>query len=75
MEATIEMPPITFGQYLNGFVEWFTQNLQEIQNQFSPELKNEFETLEDFAVELYCEIISPFFLDIPQENNTISAAI
>jgi hypothetical protein len=45
---------ITFGKIVKGFTEWFTQNQTEIEVSYK-ELKAEeiFETLEDFAVELF----------------------
>ena len=65
---------VTFGNALSGFKEWFEANIQTIADCFSqadPEVKEEFGTLEDFAVEVYCEIISPSPLDNLETINTI----
>lgn len=51
------MPPsITFGQLIIGFPQWYNTNFNEIQNSFTSEAQELFETIEDFAVELFHEI-------------------
>lgn len=46
-----------FGYVVKGFVEWFTQNKVEIEIAYKEtEAEVLFETLEDFAVELFLEM-------------------
>jgi len=46
-----------FGYVVKGFAEWFTKNETEIRLAYKEtDAESVFETLEDFAVELYLEM-------------------
>ena len=47
---------ITYSKILPGFSEWFTKYFFTIKELFTKEVEELFETLEDFAVELYLTI-------------------
>jgi hypothetical protein len=47
---------LTFSKLIKGFAQWFNDNQKEITESFTPEAAELFDTLEDFAVEIYCEI-------------------
>jgi hypothetical protein len=47
---------VTFGKYVKGFEEWYQMNFNEVQAEFTPEAKDLFDTIEDFAVEIYFQM-------------------
>ena len=49
-------PIITFGIYVKGFSEWYKEHFNEVKEQFTKEVEELFDTLEDFAVEVYMTI-------------------
>lgn len=49
---------ILFGHVVKGFIEWFTTNEDEIviiYNNLDEEIRNWFESIEGFALELFFE--------------------
>ena len=51
-------PTITFGQYVTGFAEWYKgayAMLRDIFANLSDDTREEFDSLEDFALEVYHE--------------------
>jgi inosine/xanthosine triphosphate pyrophosphatase family protein len=44
---------ITYSKVLNGFPEWFAKYFPAVKSSFTIEAEELFETLENFAVELY----------------------
>ena len=51
MNAT--MPSITFSRLVVGFEEWFVSNWKIILPLYTPDQQERFETVEDFAVEIF----------------------
>jgi hypothetical protein len=52
-------PEITIGRYVKGFAVWYESiyhYVQQIWNDFSDDIKDEFETIENFAIELFFEL-------------------
>jgi hypothetical protein len=47
---------ITYSKVLKEFPEWFTKYFSTIKELFTAEVEDLFETLENFAVELYLTI-------------------
>jgi hypothetical protein len=47
---------LTYSKLIWGFEKWFKANLEELKTLFTAEIAELFESLEDFAVELFAEI-------------------
>jgi hypothetical protein len=52
-----EIPQLTFSKIVIGFEEWFKANFNDLVQAFTPEAEHLFDTLEDFAVEIFFEQI------------------
>jgi hypothetical protein len=62
---------LLFGFVLKGFVEWFTTNQTVIELAYKEtEAEVAFETLEDFAVELFLELKGVEIYDPPSPEVT-----
>jgi hypothetical protein len=46
-------PEILFGHAVTGFVEWYREHYKYLQTLFTEAAAKQFDTIEDFAVEIY----------------------
>ena len=46
---------------INGFDQWFDSNLEILEDCFNPIAQGEFDSLEDFAVEVFFELQSLYY--------------
>jgi hypothetical protein len=51
-----EFPIITVGHFINGFVDWYVTNFETVQPLFTEEVKELFDSVEDFAIEIFFEL-------------------
>ena len=49
-------PELTYSTLIRGFKDWFLANLVEIRDAYTAEAQELFDSIEDFAVELWFEI-------------------
>jgi hypothetical protein len=52
-------PEVTIGHHIKGFAAWYTsiyKYIQQVWNEFSDDTRDEFETIENFAIELFFEL-------------------
>lgn len=50
------IPKLTFSKLIIGFEEWFKSNYKELASNFDATTEYLFDTLEDFAVEIYFDL-------------------
>jgi len=53
---TQTIPQLTFSVYTEGFKDWFISNFQVLTDCFTQDAEDLFETIEDFAIEVYLEL-------------------
>jgi hypothetical protein len=46
-------PEILFGHVVRGFSEWYREHYAYLQTLFTKDAERQFESIEDFAVEVY----------------------
>jgi hypothetical protein len=60
VEPAVEGPVITHGNLLIGFPEWFRKHYTTLKELFTPEAEAEYETLEDFAIEVHDKVTTDY---------------
>jgi len=66
------MPQLTFSKLIIGFEDWFKTNFKEIASSFDATAEYFFDTLEDFAVEIFYDIL---ILKLTREENSAKLSL